>query len=93
MFVILIIFVFILFFLDTFDILLGKGQFGRVYSAFKNNNKYAIKAVNYENDDEKKMADEEEKCFILLRDSCPYLVNFVESFRDVCLYYIIIIII
>jgi serine/threonine protein kinase len=63
--------------------LLGTGGFSRVYLAEKDGKKFAIKRVNYMSDYDKKIADSEESCFNLLKDSCKYIVNFFESFKDV----------
>jgi hypothetical protein len=72
-----------IFFLDTFEHLLGIRGFSRVYLAEKDGKKFAIKRVNYMSDNDKKIADSEETCFILLKNSCSYMVKFFESFKDV----------
>jgi serine/threonine protein kinase len=70
-------------FLDNFELLLATGGFARVYLALKGGKKFAIKMVSYMSDNDKKVADSEERCFVLLKDSSPYIVNFFESFTDV----------
>jgi serine/threonine protein kinase len=80
MFILLVIF---FIFLDTFEHLLGKGGFGKVYLAVKDVKKFAIKMVSCMDDDDQKFADSEERCFTLLKDSSPYIVKFFESFKDV----------
>jgi serine/threonine protein kinase len=72
-----------MFFSDNFERLLGTGGFARVFLAVKNGQKFAIKRVNYLSNNDKKIADSEETCFILLKDSCSYMVKFIESFKDV----------
>jgi serine/threonine protein kinase len=70
--------------IDYFENVIGEGGFGEVYRTIKNNQKYAIKVVLYINEDEdqKKHVDKEEGILKLLKNSCPYIVNFFESFQN-----------
>jgi hypothetical protein len=67
--------------------------FGRVVLALKDGKKFAVKEVNYIhiNDNVKKIIDSQETCLNRLKDSCPYLVNFFESFRNVSIIILFII--
>jgi hypothetical protein len=63
--------------------LIGRGQYGRVYKVGKGGRDFALKELNFESEDEQKLANEEERCFKLLKKGCPYLVEFIESFERV----------
>jgi hypothetical protein len=54
-----------------------------VYLALKGDKQFAIKMVDYLLEKDKGDGDSEEKCFMLLKDTCPYMVKFYESFREV----------
>jgi hypothetical protein len=58
-----------------------------VYSAYKGGKKYALKQVPYGVESERDDADKEERALELLKGACPYLMNFIEAFEDVCFYF------
>jgi serine/threonine protein kinase len=74
---------FSLIFLDQFGDYLGSGSFSKVHKAvhLETGKEVAIKSVDVEKHGE--MANEEESVFLKLKDSSPYLVNFIECFEDV----------
>jgi hypothetical protein len=63
--------------------LIDSSKFGDVYCVKKSGIQYSMRAVKYENNEEKSRAAKEQQIFTLLRGSCPYLLNFIESFESV----------
>jgi hypothetical protein len=74
---------FMFLFVDSLELLLGSGGFDRIFSYLKEGKKYGLKQVLYMTEKEQSMADCEERTLELLKGSCPYLINFIESFEDV----------
>jgi hypothetical protein len=56
----------------------------------KNEKRYAMKVLNYGNEEERSAADSEENVFKALKGCCEYLIDFVESFTIVLFYFIFI---
>jgi hypothetical protein len=54
-----------------------------VFSAVKGGERFAIKRIPYETENEIEFADNEERTFKLLKGLCPYLMSIEDSFEDV----------
>lgn len=50
---------------------------------FKDGKKYILKSVSYSTKQERLSADKEEQILKLLKESCPYFINLIESFENV----------
>jgi hypothetical protein len=89
----LVVFVFIFVFRisDSIGDIIGKGTWGRVYSAVKGEKRFAIKMVPYETKDEIEFADNEERTFKLVSGLCPYLMSIEDSFEDVFVFFMLFI--
>jgi serine/threonine protein kinase len=66
-------------FVDTFISRIGEDDY-EIYKATKNNLFFALKSLNYSANIFKTYVDQEIHNLVLFKGTCPYLVNFVESF-------------